>query len=153
TIEVQTGTLSLAGGFSNFAGSTLTGGTYLLDSKLQFTNANIITNAAAIVLRGPASQIVNQSDADALANFASNTAGGSFTIQDGATPPAPAPFNNAATLLVGAGGVSPAQQGVPVPPPDDEVSRYPLDNSVTDSHGLNNPSASNAVSFVPAVVG
>ena len=45
----------------------------VLAGTLQFTNAAIVTNAAAIVLNGPAARIVNQSGADALANFECET--------------------------------------------------------------------------------
>src|SRR5271157_570589 len=55
TVDIQTGTVDLAGAFSNFSGSTLTGGTYLVTGTLQFNNANIATNAATIVLNGTAS--------------------------------------------------------------------------------------------------
>jgi hypothetical protein len=99
TVNAQAGTLNLSGGFSNFAGTTLTGGTYFVSSTLQFTNANIQTNAANIVLDGTASQIVNQSGIDALTNFASNA--GSFTIQNGRNFSSATNFSDAGTLTVG----------------------------------------------------
>src|SRR5262249_18561896 len=53
TLDVETGTLNLAGPFSNFSGTTLTGGTYLLGGTLRFPGADIHTNAASIVLNQP----------------------------------------------------------------------------------------------------
>lgn len=53
TLEVQTGTVYLSGGFPNFASSTLTGGSYLVSGTLKFTGANIVTcNATVILGRG-----------------------------------------------------------------------------------------------------
>src|SRR5262249_51532622 len=74
TVAVQSGVLSLTGPFSNFAGSTLTGGTYVVGGTLQFNGANIVTNAATIVLDGPSARIIDQTGANALAHFASNAA-------------------------------------------------------------------------------
>ncbi len=72
-------------GFSNFvaATSTLTGGAYRVAGTFKFTDANIVNNSAALILDGAGSVIVNQFAANALANFATNTALGSFTIQNG----------------------------------------------------------------------
>lgn len=69
-----------AGSFSNFAGTTLTGGAYVVSGTLKFDGANIATNAANIVLFGPSSQIVDQSNANALTNFVTNAAAGKFTL-------------------------------------------------------------------------
>ena len=54
SIAVSAGTLSLTGGLANFSGTTLTGGSYTVigTSTLQFASANIVTNAAAVVLDG-----------------------------------------------------------------------------------------------------
>jgi formylmethanofuran dehydrogenase subunit C len=84
TLAIGAGsTFNVSGNLSNFAGATLTGGTYVIDGTLQFTGANIVTNAATIVLDGTAAQIVDQASNNGLANFASNSAAGSFTIQSG----------------------------------------------------------------------
>jgi hypothetical protein len=72
--------------------STLTGGTYLVSGTLQFTGANIVTNAATVVLNGPAAAILNSSTGtDSLAHFTTNAAGGSFTVQNGGTLTVPMP--------------------------------------------------------------
>jgi hypothetical protein len=110
TVEVETGVLSLTstftntgtarvhpgaaltatGNFTNFDSgtSTLTGGTYEVfgtggsPAAFSFTGADIVTNAATILLDGLNSNILNSNTAgDALANFATNA--GSFTIQNG----------------------------------------------------------------------
>lgn len=57
TLDIQAGTLGiLNNGLTNFSGTTLTGGTYQISGTgvLQFTGANVVTNAANIVLSGTA---------------------------------------------------------------------------------------------------
>ena len=100
-VQVLSGTLSLTGAFGNFSGSTLTGGSYLIGGTFQFTGANIVTNAATIVLDGLASAITDLFSNDALANLANNS--GSFTIQNGRnfTTAASVTFTNTGTLAVG----------------------------------------------------
>lgn len=61
----------------------MTGGTYLISGVLQFDGANIVTNAARIVLDGPDAQIHNHSGVNGLAGFALNAAAGDFTITNG----------------------------------------------------------------------
>jgi fibronectin-binding autotransporter adhesin len=96
-------TFTVTAGFTNFAGTTLTGGTYVIDGTLQFTGANTETNAATIVLDGPTAQIVDQANNNALANFAGNAAAGRFTIQNGSSFTRTGAFSNAGTLIIGAG--------------------------------------------------
>ena len=99
-------TLNVTGPFTNFnsGANTLTGGTYqVLNGTFKFDNANIVTNAARVVLDGASSQIVNQSSVDALSAFANNTAAGSFTIQNGRNLTTAAPFTNAGAMFVGTG--------------------------------------------------
>ena len=103
TVEVQSGTVYLNGGFVNFAGTTLTGGTYIVNSTFKFTDADIVTNAATIVLDGPASQIVDQSNNDGLANFAANDTAASFTIINGRDLTTPGTLDNAGDVTVGSG--------------------------------------------------
>jgi hypothetical protein len=69
TLDIENGTINLAGGFTNFSGTTLTGGTYLVKGTLQFNNASIRTNAANITLDGTSAAIVDQNGADALASL------------------------------------------------------------------------------------
>ena len=67
--------------FSNFAGNTLTNGTYVVGGTFAFFGANILTNAANIQLTSPTAQIINiNTNANALANFATNAKKGSLTV-------------------------------------------------------------------------
>ena len=71
-------------------------------STLQFNGANVVTNAATIVLDGAGSAIRNASNsADALSGLASNTAAGSFTIRNGRNFNTASAFNNAGVVNVG----------------------------------------------------
>jgi hypothetical protein len=95
------------GGFTNFSGSTLTGGRYMVSGTLGFDGANIATNAASITLTGSTSQIVNDlNSANALANFATNTTTGSFSLLSGKlinTSVTSGNFSNAGKMTVGVG--------------------------------------------------
>jgi RHS repeat-associated protein len=103
TVDVVSGTLSLPS-LTNASGTTLTGGTYVVTGTLKINIDKVQTNAAAIVLDGTAAQIVNQSNANALDNFSTNAATGSFTVQNGQTFTAPASFTNAGNLILGPAG-------------------------------------------------
>ena len=104
TLTVAAGaTLSVTGAFTNFAGSTLSGGTYVIGGTFQFTGARIVTNAATIVLDGPNSRIINESSNDALAGLATIAATGSFTIQNGRAFTTAGAFTNLGRLTIGAG--------------------------------------------------
>ncbi|MAE68140.1 MAG: hypothetical protein CMJ18_28150 [Phycisphaeraceae bacterium] len=103
TIRVDEGTLSLEGMLTNFSGSTLSGGTYLISSVLRFPGANIVTNDATIVMDGVDSQITNTSSVDALTDFAMNTANGSFTIEGGRDLSVSGAFDNAGEMTFDAG--------------------------------------------------
>ncbi len=100
TVRVQAGTLYLSRTFTNFAAQTLTGGTYDVAGTLKFTGADVRTNAAALVLDGPNARVVNQTNADALTNFVTNTAAGSFTLRNGAYLARVGGFSNAGTVGV-----------------------------------------------------
>ena len=112
TFQVNTGSiLDVTGGpFNNFNSSTgtLTGGTYNVNGgTFQFDNANIVTNAADIILSGASSQIISNTNANALANFATNAAGGVFQLGPGRSFTTSAPgggnFTNNGALIIGAG--------------------------------------------------
>ncbi len=81
-----TNVLMDAGALSDFAGSTLTGGTYRLTSApgktaiLRFDGADIRTNSAVIFLTEAGSRIVNQSNADALTHLGHNTVEGDLEL-------------------------------------------------------------------------
>ena len=67
-------------------------------SVLRFTNANIVTNEAAIVLDG-AGEIRDLSNVYALGNFALNGTGGSFRITNFSFPTVPA-FENQGVMII-----------------------------------------------------
>jgi hypothetical protein len=104
-IAVQSGTLRLSGGFSNFDGATLMGGSYDVVGTFQFPNAAVTTNAATIIIDGPAGHITDLFGNDALANsLASNASGASLTLQNGATvTTASGDLNNAGNVTIGSG--------------------------------------------------
>jgi hypothetical protein len=73
--------LDITGVFTNFSGTTLTGGNYLISGTLKFPNANIVTNAAKILLNTPTAQILNSiNNANALVNLVANSSKGSLTV-------------------------------------------------------------------------
>jgi hypothetical protein len=108
TLDVETGSVFLAAGLTNFSSptSTLIGGTYVVKGKLFINafsnNGNIIINAATIVLDGSAAQISDQFSRNLLANFALNTSVGSFAIRNGRNIATSASaFTNEGSLIIG----------------------------------------------------
>lgn len=88
TVEVNVGTLTLAGTFTNFdsAAMTLTAGIYKVIGIFQFNDAAIVNNAATIFMDGPTAQIIDQNGNDALNYvFTVNLDAGRFTLRNGAT--------------------------------------------------------------------
>jgi hypothetical protein len=104
-------TLSVVGtgvDFSNFAGTTLTGGSYFVGSgnattaTLQFDNANIVTNQATIDLNGSGARILNRlNSANGISNLTTNGAQGDFTIRNGKNLSTNAAFLNQGAVTVG----------------------------------------------------
>ena len=105
TVEVKSSTLYESGTFSNFSGTTLTGGTYFVSGtgQFEFAGANIVTNAATIVLDGTSSEIINTSSGNALAGLTTNAAGGQFTVQDGGSFTTSGALSNAGGITVSGG--------------------------------------------------
>jgi hypothetical protein len=106
TLSIGSGTkfeVNLAHTLTNFNSTThtLTGGTYNVTGTLQFNNASIVTNAAKITLAGTTSQIINQSNANALAGFATNN--GSFTLAGNRSLTTAGNFTNAGTFTINTG--------------------------------------------------
>jgi hypothetical protein len=104
TLKVKAGSAMYVtgGGFTNFSASmsTLTGGKYLVSGTLEFDGANIATNAANITLTGAKSQIVNQSGANGLANFAVNAKNSTLSLMSGKSLSVSGNVSNAGTLTV-----------------------------------------------------
>jgi len=95
----------------NFTTNTLTGGTFnAYSGTIQLPQANtglgvvITTNAATILLDGASAKIADRNGNNILQGFfTTNTAAGSFTIQNGANlTTASTGFSNAGTLNIGA---------------------------------------------------
>ncbi|MBI3344269.1 MAG: choice-of-anchor D domain-containing protein [Gammaproteobacteria bacterium] len=108
-------TVSPAVAFTNLSGTTLTGGAYEViagggTSNLRLPNANIVTNAATILLDGANSNLLNNNTSgDALASLATNattTTPGNFTIQNGRNFTTASAFINNALGVVTVGNSS-----------------------------------------------
>ena len=99
TVDVQSGTLSLAGGVSQLPGSTLTGGAWIVagSSTLSIAAGDITSNQGSITLDGPGSTFAN------INTLANNQ--GTFTITDGRNFTAAGAFNNSGTASVGNGSI------------------------------------------------
>jgi hypothetical protein len=101
-IQAASGFLSLDN-LTNYSSTTntLTGGTYVVVANLKVAGANIVNNAASIVLNGDLAQFVNTSFQNALQNLATNETAGTLTIEGGLSYETAGPFRNAGTLNVG----------------------------------------------------
>ena len=104
TIEAATGTLAVMGSLMNYDPGlrTLTGGTYDVSATLRFAGADVVTNAAAVVLDGPAAAITDGPGADGFRRVATNAAGGELTVTNGKSHTTTVAFANHGTLAVGA---------------------------------------------------
>jgi fibronectin-binding autotransporter adhesin len=106
TLSMGNGTkfeVNLADSLTNFNSgtSTLTGGTYNVTGTLQFNGANIVTNAANITLTGASSKILDQSNNNGLANFATNN--GTFALAGNRSFTTAGNFANAGTFTINTG--------------------------------------------------
>jgi len=107
TFQANAGsTLAILAGasFTNFSGNELTGGTYIVAGTFEFPGANVVTNAADILLTNRAWQVLNSdNNANALANLAANTRRGSLTLSNGARLTTSSAFTNAGSTTVDRG--------------------------------------------------
>ena len=106
TIASDGGGSIIVQSFSNFAAGVLTGGTWEAAnaSTLYLLGANVVANAATLILDGATSHFYSDSIAtNALAGYNSNLSTGRFTVQNNAkyTPPS-GTFSNAGAVVVGA---------------------------------------------------
>ncbi len=109
TLDLTNSTLTNFASTGSSAG-TLTGGTYeVFSGTFKFNNggftSDIVTNAATILLDGAAGapKFLDQSGNNALANFSTNAAAGSFTIQNGVSiTTSSSGFSNAGIVNIGA---------------------------------------------------
>ncbi len=107
TVQAQNGgTIVSAGTNANYSGGTLTGGTWKVfdNSALRLIGGSITNNAADIVLDGVNSNLFSDmGSTNALAGFAANAAGGSFTILNGRDFTTAGTLSNAGDETIGAG--------------------------------------------------
>jgi hypothetical protein len=108
TMRVASGSTMhvMNGAFTNFAGTTLKGGTYNVGGTLEIdelgsTGGEIVTNAANIILNGTTSSFIDAGGQNALSKFATNAKGASFTITGGRNFTTAGKFTNNGTLAVG----------------------------------------------------
>jgi fibronectin-binding autotransporter adhesin len=98
TLEINNSLLT------NLRAGVLTGGSYTVAGTFRLADAALTANAAMLVLDGPDARVVDQSDADALAHLARNTADGFLAVIDGAAVHTAGDFVNTGFVLVGGGG-------------------------------------------------
>jgi hypothetical protein len=108
TLQVASGSsMHVFGGpFTNFSGSTLTGGAYNVSGTLEVdqlgsAGGEIITNAANITLNGATSSFLDAGLKNALSALNTNATGGIFTITGGRNFTTAGGFTNNGTLAVG----------------------------------------------------
>jgi len=101
TIQVATGSLELAGGLTNFAGTTLTGGAYQLTGTLKVPAVNVVTNLAEVTLDGPAAGLVTPGGANGLTGLANNT--GALALLNGASLTTAGKLDSFGSATVGVG--------------------------------------------------
>jgi len=98
------GMIEIVGKFSNYSTTTntLTGGTYILDGTFEFSNADLVTNAAKLTLSGNG-QILNQNGGNGLLNFNNNSAKGTFELSGGQSFETGGTFSNQGSLIISKG--------------------------------------------------
>jgi fibronectin-binding autotransporter adhesin len=94
--------------FTNFSGTTLTGGTYNVAGTLEIdelgsAGGEIVTDAANIILNGSGSSFVDSAGDNALSNLATIATAGSFSLLGGRNFTTAGNFTNNGTLSVGSG--------------------------------------------------
>ncbi|HEY6343447.1 MAG TPA: PEP-CTERM sorting domain-containing protein [Bryobacteraceae bacterium] len=107
-VEAAGGTLNISGITNNdLVGGTLTGGGwtagYTLASGTLKLSGDVVTNSAYIALEGAGSQILDPSNANALAGLTSNQ-GGTLDVLSGASLTISGPLTNENNSSVGVGG-------------------------------------------------
>ena len=107
TTRAASGKLYVQNTFSNYnnATKTLTGGTYVVSNSasFQFTNADIVTNAADITLGGVNARFLDQTGtANGMRSLAVNAAAGRLELLANKNLTVPGAFTNNGTLALGA---------------------------------------------------
>lgn len=94
-------TFTVTGNLTNFRDQTLSFIKIVVAGTLKFPNADIRTNAAILILDGPAATVLDLANRNALANLATNS--GNLVLQSGANFTTAGAFSNRGYLGVGAG--------------------------------------------------
>ncbi len=104
TLTVGSGSAFVVNGnLTNLTSGTLNGGTYAISGTFQFNGANIVNNSANITLNGSTSKIIAKNGSSGLANFAKNTALGTFALTGGRSFTTKGNFTNNGVLTMGSG--------------------------------------------------
>jgi hypothetical protein len=118
TLQVAAGSLMhVTSPLTNFSGSTLSGGTYIVAGAvgnpgtlqidaLGSKGGEIVSSGSTIVLNGPTAQITDSANLNALSKFQDNLAAGSFTVENGqqfSTTANGTNFENDGSMNIGAG--------------------------------------------------
>lgn len=106
TIEAVGGTLVIEDA-ANFASGALTGGVWRVgeNGTLQVSGADVVTNAATIILDSLNSQFRSDQTTDALAGLMNNAIGGRLELLRGRDLDTVGSFNNSGVLVVGPGSM------------------------------------------------
>lgn len=96
---------SAGGALLNISGTTLNGGTYTVNGTLEFgaSGTSVVTDAANIALTGSGAQMIDFAGQNILANLATVTSAGSFTIGSGANFTTVGNFTNNGKITVNTG--------------------------------------------------
>jgi hypothetical protein len=105
-----------SGPFTNFAGTTLTGGTYNVSGTLEIdrlgnTGGEILSNAANIILNTSASRFIDAAGLDAVSKLNTNVTTGAFSIMGGRNFTTVGNFTNNGSLTVGSGSTFAVKTG------------------------------------------
>ena len=110
TLTVNNGDLMhVSGGpFTNFSGTTLTGGSYVVTGTLEIdqlgsTGGEIVTDAAKITLGGTHASFIDAGSKNVLTDLATITSAGAFTLSGGSNFTTAGNFTNNGALTVGSG--------------------------------------------------
>jgi len=110
-VEVRSGALDFGDALLNYSSGVLTGGEYLVSATMRINNAALHASSAKIVLDGVNSKITNQSNVDALAEFAHIQPGGALTLRGGRQLQARSTFTNQGALTIEEGSSLVANSG------------------------------------------
>ncbi len=105
-LSIDAGSVFVSGGFTNFNGSSIIGGSYVLTGFLQFNAAKISTLSVPLTLIGPGSGIVDQNGSDALASLANVSNMGNLVLLNGGLLTSTALTNNGSIVVDGASSLT-----------------------------------------------